>query len=243
MDKPYCCKVPGCNKRYTDPSSLRKHVKTYKHFTPKISATEASVDETLNTNENARDIFPFRDTQESYKPYIPVIEPSIASSQIASPLRPLVQTPISYDENVPSTPIGSPIRYSPIHDQVTYLKPLEPVVYPLRIPAYEMSYLEYTQMYEHAYRSYYTNSIPLSTPALYDKVYAYENRSQYSTMEEEHTFELSDLSKDTERIDVPLNLKRTDHLNCRTESILTKPIEHSMDFQFTDLPLDLSTKS
>ena len=25
------CKVPGCQKRYTDPSSLRKHVKTYKH--------------------------------------------------------------------------------------------------------------------------------------------------------------------------------------------------------------------
>uniref|UniRef100_A0A182PHV5 C2H2-type domain-containing protein n=1 Tax=Anopheles epiroticus TaxID=199890 RepID=A0A182PHV5_9DIPT len=30
-DKPYVCKVPGCNKRYTDPSSLRKHVKTFKH--------------------------------------------------------------------------------------------------------------------------------------------------------------------------------------------------------------------
>ena len=26
--KPYACKVPGCTKRYTDPSSLRKHVKT-----------------------------------------------------------------------------------------------------------------------------------------------------------------------------------------------------------------------
>lgn len=31
MQKPYYCKIPGCNKRYTDPSSLRKHVKTYKH--------------------------------------------------------------------------------------------------------------------------------------------------------------------------------------------------------------------
>lgn len=31
VDKPYSCKVPGCPKRYTDPSSLRKHVKTYKH--------------------------------------------------------------------------------------------------------------------------------------------------------------------------------------------------------------------
>lgn len=26
--KPYICKAPGCSKRYTDPSSLRKHVKT-----------------------------------------------------------------------------------------------------------------------------------------------------------------------------------------------------------------------
>lgn len=28
MQKPYICKAPGCTKRYTDPSSLRKHVKT-----------------------------------------------------------------------------------------------------------------------------------------------------------------------------------------------------------------------
>lgn len=28
QQKPYVCKIPGCTKRYTDPSSLRKHVKT-----------------------------------------------------------------------------------------------------------------------------------------------------------------------------------------------------------------------
>ena len=28
FQKPYVCKVPGCTKRYTDPSSLRKHTKT-----------------------------------------------------------------------------------------------------------------------------------------------------------------------------------------------------------------------
>ena len=28
FQKPYACKAPGCTKRYTDPSSLRKHVKT-----------------------------------------------------------------------------------------------------------------------------------------------------------------------------------------------------------------------
>ena len=28
LQKPYACHAPGCVKRYTDPSSLRKHVKT-----------------------------------------------------------------------------------------------------------------------------------------------------------------------------------------------------------------------
>ena len=28
LQKPYVCKAPDCTKRYTDPSSLRKHVKT-----------------------------------------------------------------------------------------------------------------------------------------------------------------------------------------------------------------------
>lgn len=27
--KPYACQIPGCAKRYTDPSSLRKHVKSH----------------------------------------------------------------------------------------------------------------------------------------------------------------------------------------------------------------------
>lgn len=29
IQKPYACQVPGCLKRYTDPSSLRKHVKNH----------------------------------------------------------------------------------------------------------------------------------------------------------------------------------------------------------------------
>uniref|UniRef100_A0ACB8F3S6 Uncharacterized protein n=1 Tax=Sphaerodactylus townsendi TaxID=933632 RepID=A0ACB8F3S6_9SAUR len=29
MEKPYACQIPGCSKRYTDPSSLRKHVKAH----------------------------------------------------------------------------------------------------------------------------------------------------------------------------------------------------------------------
>lgn len=29
LQKPYACQIPGCSKRYTDPSSLRKHVKAH----------------------------------------------------------------------------------------------------------------------------------------------------------------------------------------------------------------------
>lgn len=29
LQKPYACQFPGCPKRYTDPSSLRKHVKQH----------------------------------------------------------------------------------------------------------------------------------------------------------------------------------------------------------------------
>ncbi|KAK3562169.1 hypothetical protein QTP86_030167 [Hemibagrus guttatus] len=44
--KPYVCKIPGCTKRYTDPSSLRKHVKT-------VHGPEAHV-----TKKQRGDLFP-----------------------------------------------------------------------------------------------------------------------------------------------------------------------------------------
>lgn len=42
--------MPGCPKRYTDPSSLRKHVKTYRHFPP--GAPPSDSDEAVNRSEN-----------------------------------------------------------------------------------------------------------------------------------------------------------------------------------------------
>lgn len=33
LQRPYACGAVGCGKRYTDPSSLRKHVKTHPHIT------------------------------------------------------------------------------------------------------------------------------------------------------------------------------------------------------------------
>lgn len=40
LQKPYACTVNGCNKRYTDPSSLRKHVKNH---APQISAVSQTL--------------------------------------------------------------------------------------------------------------------------------------------------------------------------------------------------------
>lgn len=49
--KPYVCKIPGCTKRYTDPSSLRKHVKTVHgpdaHVTKKHRGDTISTSRTL----------------------------------------------------------------------------------------------------------------------------------------------------------------------------------------------------
>ena len=42
--RPHACRVPGCEKRYTDPGSLRKHIKTVHegHPHPKRAASTSS---------------------------------------------------------------------------------------------------------------------------------------------------------------------------------------------------------
>lgn len=47
MQKPYACQVVGCGKRYTDPSSLRKHTKNHTDLT-NFSSTEGRL--TCKTN-------------------------------------------------------------------------------------------------------------------------------------------------------------------------------------------------
>ena len=53
--KPYACKIPGCTKRYTDPSSLRKHVKTVHgpeaHVTKRMKAER---DRQLRNSQQAK---------------------------------------------------------------------------------------------------------------------------------------------------------------------------------------------
>ncbi|KAI8429685.1 hypothetical protein MSG28_000253 [Choristoneura fumiferana] len=214
VDKPYCCKVPGCNKRYTDPSSLRKHVKTYKHFTPKArDAQEPNSPETSSpAKENS---FSHSNIQPSSPTHVQYSPPRNISPTIP-PYNPIL--PMA--DNIPTVP------YAPILEPV-YTRSLEPM-YPLRLPIHEMSYVEYTQMYEHAYRNYYSNSIsyPVLRPAVGEKAYTYEERPRLdAAMTDRETME-------TATVDMPLNLKCV-----RRESRLDKlPIR-------TDLPLDLSNKS
>lgn len=118
-------------------------------------------------------------------------------------------------------------------DQVTYIRPMEPM-YPVRIPTSEMSYMEYTQMYEHAYRNYYSSTLSYPTlgSSISDKVFTYEDqpRLEESLKRVEESPQIY-RSMDEE---MPLNLicsKRREYTSI--EELVRR----------TDLPLDLSTKS
>ena len=50
MQKPYACTLPGCTKRYTDPSSLRKHVKNHSSRDYTLNGRRKSHKETTTTH-------------------------------------------------------------------------------------------------------------------------------------------------------------------------------------------------
>lgn len=54
FQKPYGCQLPGCTKRYTDPSSLRKHVKNHavKNQQPNIKKKSAKEPELMQKRLN-----------------------------------------------------------------------------------------------------------------------------------------------------------------------------------------------
>ncbi|KAM7363301.1 lame duck isoform 2-T2 [Cochliomyia hominivorax] len=58
--KPYACQLPGCTKRYTDPSSLRKHVKNHAlrnangHLGRRKSSSAATTTSTTTSNNNKK---------------------------------------------------------------------------------------------------------------------------------------------------------------------------------------------
>ncbi|XP_023950477.2 zinc finger protein GLIS2 [Bicyclus anynana] len=221
VDKPYCCKVPGCNKRYTDPSSLRKHVKTYKHFTnERDNIRRISSDERLSDN-----LSPQRDNVQpspmSYSP--PRIPLSYSPPCITS-------SKLSYNSILQSDAIGAPLSYVPVMEQINPYPRLD--LYSIRVPNNEMSYLEYSQMYDHAYRNYYSCSFNYSLlrPDVNEKAFAYEDQERFQdiTMNQNSSESSESLTPE----EGPLNLICTKRLDCQTEVL-----------RHTDLPLDLSTKS
>ncbi|GBP41757.1 Zinc finger protein GLIS2 homolog [Eumeta japonica] len=222
VDKPYCCKVPGCNKRYTDPSSLRKHVKTYKHFTPKHIERDSSSEDTISAPGSP---------QNAPSPQHTSVYTADITNTPLNPAKPSL-SPISRE--VSPIAIVNPVNAYP---QLAYLRPL---VEPPRIPQYEMSYSEYIQMYEQAYRIYYTNgvSIPAVTPPGCEAIYSYKSPGYHnddgnaSYPKSVHSPECQHVDQDDN--DLPLNLKCT---NTEIDSSAFQIMKH------IDSPLDLSIKS
>ncbi|XP_034824086.1 zinc finger protein GLIS3-like [Maniola hyperantus] len=217
VDKPYCCKVPGCNKRYTDPSSLRKHVKTYKHFAnDKESPRRESSDERLSSDN----LSPMRENS-SY-----VFQPPSPHRLSYSPTC-ITSPKLSYNSMIPSdAALGAPLTYAPVMDQVSH--PYSRT--PMRVPSNEISYLEYSQMYDHAYRNYYSCSFNYSVlrPNVNEKVFAYDEQERFQDIT------LNDTPETNDTEEAPLNLICAKRMDCPP---ITELVRH------TDLPLDLSTKS
>lgn len=121
-----------------------------------------------------------------------------------------------------SDALGTPLTYAPSVDRV-YARPVEHI-YPIRVPSHEMSYMDYTQMYDHAYKNYYSCSLNYSVlRPVNEKVFKYE---------EINKIENTKVPDNSEEL--PLNLICAKRLEC-------KPVEDLV--RHTDLPLDLSTKS
>lgn len=142
-----------------------------------------------------------------------------------SPPKPVSPTIPPYN---PILPLADPIIRLP-YDQVTYMSPKP--MYPTKAPSHEISYLEYTQMYERTYRNYYTTNIsyPVLRPTVIEKAYSSEEKPR----EEDIVMKEVPYSIRNDQ-DMPLNLICTKRSEC-------KPIEALV--RKTDLPLDLSTKS
>lgn len=189
-------------------------MKTYKHFNAEQIRRESS--------EEAHSSDAFSPPKETTA-YI--VEPTSPLRTHATPASPhVVYSPIrTISPIAPYSPILKDIRY-PQTDQITYIRPLEPV-YQMRVPSDEMSYVEYTQMYEHAYRNYYSNiNYSVLRPSISEKVFSYEEQRIDDHMDK------PDRCSDEE---MPLNLM-TKRLECRRIEELVK---------CTDYPLDLSTKN
>lgn len=119
MDKPYYCKMVGCLKRYTDPSSLRKHIKAHGHFVAQEQGSPGGVGSLLKGSQSgvlASDVG--KDSELSYVSAAHIIIPGAAAALLgghalqglggALPLSPLSPRPLDLSTlGCPNSPPGS----------------------------------------------------------------------------------------------------------------------------------------
>lgn len=91
LQKPYRCQVPGCTKKYTDPSSLRKHVKNHA-VKDQLQSKKKSRESTLSAPTSLNN---FAKTEET--PTCLSIYNNFATQNVEEPLSPEDNTYI-FDE-------------------------------------------------------------------------------------------------------------------------------------------------
>lgn len=127
MDKPYYCKMVGCLKRYTDPSSLRKHIKAHGHFVAQEHSSPGGVGSLLKGSQSGGPAGEAgKDSELSYVSAAHIIIPGAAAALLgghalqglggALPLSPLSPRPLDLSTlGCPSSPpasMGSILSFS-----------------------------------------------------------------------------------------------------------------------------------
>ena len=114
VDKPYDCRYPGCEKRYTDPSSLRKHVKIYGHS--KKAEAEALTHSSSSSGFGSSSHFP-----------TPSASPS-TTCHSPNPLMPMFPTPYTSPLTMPALNFAlqqyqlQPVNPCNLNDQLQSLR-------------------------------------------------------------------------------------------------------------------------
>lgn len=119
MDKPYYCKMVGCLKRYTDPSSLRKHIKAHGHFVAQEQGSPGGVGSMLKGSQSGGlGSGVGKDSELSYVSGAHIIIPGAAAALLGGhalqgltgtmPLSPLSPRPLDLSSlGCPNSPPGS----------------------------------------------------------------------------------------------------------------------------------------
>lgn len=84
LQKPYACQIPGCTKRYTDPSSLRKHVKIH---SAKEQQVRRKVRHSRDRERDSQNVFAHRNYGMSLQIKSYLIHTALFTSNVRCPQR------------------------------------------------------------------------------------------------------------------------------------------------------------